>query len=307
MGSSVAGTKVTTHRKRTLELVDRAEAPAQVDPGRPRVFALSDPGCVRDNNEDQYLVAQLERAMVVGQSGLPVEDGARIVDPRTARLLMVADGMGGHAAGEVASAVVVDGMVNYAFAMMPWWGPTTSANEKVLAAALREAVQRSQERIRQVAERKGLRRDLGTTLTMAYVTWPMLYLVHVGDSRAYVLRDKRLFQLTRDHNLAQELVASGTMSAEDARTSSFSSVLTNALGGERDTVDVELHRLQLQEGDLLLLCTDGLYGEVGNKDIKARLLRVETDEMVEPCVRNLIDTAKKAGGKDNITAVLARF
>ncbi len=302
--------------KKTYQVLRRSSDPpppeeeeAELDSFvEPSVFGGSDAGCVRDNNEDQFVIADLARTMEVHQCGFAETAGNRLVDKPTSKLWMVADGMGGHVGGEVASAVVVDMMVQYAFKVMPWLGANAGTlSERALADGLREAVQETQTKMLEVAARKRLGGGMGSTLTLAYVHWPMLYLVHVGDSRAYLGRGGELFRLTRDHNLAEEMIRQDVMTEAEARKSRFGSVLTNALGGGSKEVNVELHQVELKEDDLVLLCTDGLYGEVDDDDIAARLAGVTTAELVKPCVEGLIDAAKRAGGRDNVTVVLAKF
>ncbi len=295
----------------TFELLrpSAAELRASSRHPEPAVFGLTDSGNERPTNEDQFLVAKLERAVVLEQSGfdgISPERPTRITDERPARLLMVADGMGGHESGEVASSVVVDAMAHYAFSMMPWLDATAGRGEAT-GDDLKSAVEHARQRISQVAERKHLSPDLGTTLTMAYVAWPTLHLVHVGDSRAYLHRGGELFRLTRDHNLAEEMVRRKVLTEEQARASQFTRLLTNAVAGSNASIEVELHQLTLERGDLLLLCTDGLYSEVEDDDIAVRLENVTTARLVEPCVRALIAAAKDAGARDNVTAILARF
>ncbi len=275
----------------------------------PAAFGVTDRGGVRPNNEDQFLVAKLERAVVLEQSGFAGIDAARpirIADEHAAHLLMVADGMGGHNAGEVASSVVVDAMASYAFSMMPWLGGASGIGHAT-SDDLKNAVEHARQRIAQVAERKGLNPDLGSTLTMAYVAWPTLHVVHVGDSRAYLYRGGELFRLTRDHNLAEEMVRRKVLSEEQARASHFTRLLTNAVAGTQASIEVELHQLPLHRGDLLLLCTDGLYTEIEDREIASRLGNVTSARAVEPCVHALVKAAKRAGGRDNVTVVLARF
>jgi len=296
--------------KNTLEVL--GPLAGEIDDGvsppyRPVVYGRTEPGRVRRNNEDQFLVATLERAVVLEQSGFPIQDGKRIVDQPPARLLVVADGMGGHDGGEVASTVAVDAIAHYAFSMLPWLGVVEAQSEETLAASLDAAVRRAQARIRAVAQRKGLDSHLGTTLTMAYVKWPAMYLVHVGDSRAYLFRGGELFRLTRDHNLAEEMVRRGVMTPEEARESRFASILTNALGGTSDDLHAEMYYFELAPGDVLLLCTDGLYGEVTDEAIARLLSHVKNPAFVEPCVESLIRAAIAAGGRDNVTAVVAHF
>lgn len=298
--------------KQTLEFL-RRPGQAQVEhddvAAAATIVGATDPGCVRERNEDQFVVARLERSILVEQCGYEGNDGTRHTDHPVARLMMVADGMGGQLSGDVASAVVTDAMLQYAFSMMPWLRTSNAADEQVLAEGLTQAVQRSQQRMQEVAKRKGLKGDMGSTLTLGYLRWPILYLVHVGDSRAYLFRGGELFRLTRDHNLAEEMVRMKVMTAEEARSSRFASVLTNCVStsSSREEIQVELHQVELRRGDKVLLCTDGLYGEIPDKEIKGRLMHVVGPDLVEPCIQGLIDLARQNGGHDNITGILAYF
>ena len=145
---------------------------------------------------------------------------------------------------------------------------------------------------------------MGTTLTIAYVVWPRLYIVHVGDSRAYLLRDTHFEQITTDHTLAQQSVESGHLSESEARTSRLSHVLWNALGDESYAVQPEIHKATLQLGDKLLVCTDGLTRHVHDHDIRQLL---QQDKPAKALCEELIDAANRAGGFDNITAIVAQF
>jgi len=295
-----------TRRDQTLEvMLGQPDADAAAG-GSPTIYGVSDKGRVRPNNQDQFLIARLERSVVIEQSGFPLEDGRRL-SQASPHMFMVADGMGGHEGGDVASAVTIDAMAHYAFTTMPWLDANDEKAAQDLVDGLAAAVTQAQERMLRIAARKHIDERLGSTLTMAYAVWPTLFLFHVGDSRAYLYRDGELRRVTRDHNLAEEMIERQVMTPEEARGSRFSSMLTNALGGGTGSVHVELHRLELQRGDLILLCSDGLHGEVSDSDIMKKLAFVSAPELVSPCVQSLVDAAKRAGGRDNITAVLARF
>ncbi|MCA9655812.1 MAG: serine/threonine-protein phosphatase [Myxococcales bacterium] len=268
-------------------------------------FGATHVGQVRKRNEDQFLVAALERSLLVEGSSLPAEAGTRLTDTPQGRLLIVADGMGGHGGGELASAVTTDAMALYAFAAMPWAVGRDDHDAEELGRGLLEAVTKAQARVRRVAQRKNVDEALGTTLTLAYLTWPQLHLVHVGDSRAYLFRNGALHRLTKDHTLAQRLVDGNAMTAEEAAHSPLTHVLVNAVGGGTDELDVELHRVALAMEDQLMLCTDGLYDMVPDPTIAEHLAR--TSEPVDRVVHSLIDAANAAGGRDNVTVVLARF
>lgn len=269
------------------------------------VYGSTDVGRVRESNQDQFLIASLERSLLIEGSSLPAQAGTRLVDTPQGRIMVVADGIGGHGGGEVASAVTIDAMAHYCFATMPWVQRRSECTSEELADGLREAVQTAQARVHRVARRKGLNDDLGTTLTMAYVAWPDLLLVHVGDSRAYLFREAKLYRLTVDHTLAQKMVEGRVLTEEQAASSRFSHVLVNAVGGGTDALDVELRHLELKADDQLLLCTDGLYDMVDDAHIAAAL--AAENRTVAQVVVGLIDAANAAGGRDNVTAVLARF
>ncbi len=276
-------------------------------PVEPAVFGISDVGKVRKHNEDSFLVAQLERSMRVYQSSRPVSDGSKVKGPPQGWLLMVADGMGGHAAGEVASAMTIDALARYAFTLMPWSLPRSKDDSRILAAGLREAVKQCQEQVRQAAATGTGKHGMGTTLTMAYVTWPNLFVVHVGDSRMYAFREGQLHQVTRDHTLAQQLVDSKVMSEAEAETSDFSNILVNAVGGDSDELRVELHHAMLFPSDVVLLCSDGLTKHVPRERIAEALSSVAQGTEVEVAARSLIDQALADGGTDNVTVVIARY
>ncbi|MCA9712055.1 MAG: serine/threonine-protein phosphatase [Myxococcales bacterium] len=301
-------------RHRTLQLLSgspghRSLADAAAIAANPgvvaEIFGATDVGLKRENNQEHFVVAALERALLVEGSSLPAQAGTRLTDTPQGRLLIVADGIGGHGGGELASAVATDAMAAYAFEAMPWATGADAGSLEELSKGLRDAVANAQARVRRVARRKNAPENLGTTLTMAYVVWPELHLVHVGDSRAYLLRDGKLYRLTHDHTMAQRLVDGEAMTPEEAARSPFGHMLVNAVGGGTDSLDVELHRLVLEAGDHLMLCTDGLYDMVDEEQIAAHLQR--TDRDVQTVVFGLIRAANKAGGRDNVTVVIARF
>ena len=274
---------------------------------RPDIFGLTDVGNVREHNEDSFLVAQLERSMRLFQTSRPVGDGAKVKGPPQGWLFIVADGMGGHAAGEVASAMTIDHLAKYAFTLMPWSLPRDKDDSRILAKGLRDAVAQVQADMRKAAATGTGRAGMGTTLTMAYVAWPNLFVVHVGDSRMYAYRDGQLHQVTHDHTLAQQLVDSKVMSPDEAKESEFSNILVNAVGGDSEELKVELHHAMLFPGDVILLCSDGLNKHVTDEDLVRRLGEVSGGGAVKDAAHALVEEAKAQGGTDNITVVIARF
>jgi serine/threonine protein phosphatase PrpC len=186
----------------TLRLLGHAEAESLLGAEvqvHPQLGAKTDVGCVRKRNEDQFLVATLQRSLTVLESSLDTPPSR--VEGLPGLLLAVADGVGGVPGGDVASAVAIDTVADCFLSVLPW---TTQAqpDPENLASGMREALEAGQIRLRQIAARKGLDLRLGTTLTVAYVAWPRMQILHIGDSRAYLLRNDTLTHLTRWSKLA---------------------------------------------------------------------------------------------------------
>jgi protein phosphatase len=264
-----------------------------------RAAGLSDVGRVRQRNEDQFLIAELVGALRILQASLP-EPRTRFADER-ATLLLVADGMGGHKAGGEASALAVATVEEFLLnavhlvARLP--------GEDDLVGELREALQAADARIFDRAARHPELAGMGTTLTLACAVRSALYVVHVGDSRAYLFRDGKLHQLTRDHTLVAQLVEAGRLEPERAAHHVLRNVITNAVGGTEPGINVEVHRLALLPDDLVLLCSDGLTEMVGDEQIASVLGEADPPA----ACRDLVNAANGAGGRDNVTAVVARF
>jgi protein phosphatase len=265
-------------------------------------FGMTDRGQVRKNNEDQFLVAELVKHLHVFQSSL-----AEASEPGWSRrgvghLLVVADGMGGTAGGEIASGLTVETLSWYVTKTMPWFFRYQDGREEELENELREAVEACQRTVADAAVSTHYH-HMGTTLTLGYVTWPRLYVVHAGDSRCYLFRGGVLHQMTRDHTVAQRAIDAGMMTPEQAGQSRFGHALWNCISGATDGVKPDLYRATLSGGDQVLLCTDGLNRHVPDEMIRGVMERAATPEAA---VRELIEAANAAGGEDNITAVVAR-
>jgi protein phosphatase len=161
-----------------------------------------------------------------------------------------------------------------------------------------------QKKIESVAAARPEQRGMGTTLTMAYIIWPRLYVVHVGDSRCYLCRSPRLERITKDQTMAQQLVEQGVLAPEEAPQSRWSHVLWSCLGGQSRQLSVDVYKVNLMVGDTLLLCTDGLTAKLSDEDLR-RLFQQKGN--AEQTCRRLVAAANDAGGPDNITVVIARF
>jgi PPM family protein phosphatase len=281
--------------------VDTAEIPTG-SPLRVRSFGLTDAGQVRSSNEDQFLIAELVKALHVAHSSVPQPPLRQSSD--RCYLFVVADGIGGHAGGERASALAVDSVEQFVLESWQWSDRLRGREDDVVFAEFRRALAQANSRVLAEASAHPRLCGMGTTLTLAFCLNADLFVAHAGDCRCYLFREGHLYQLTADHTLAEEMVRKGALSHEDAARSRWSHVVTNAVGGNTPEVTVELHKVGLLPNDVLLLCSDGLTGLVSESDIAA-VLHDEDDP--EAICRTLVNRANQAGGNDNVTVVVARF
>lgn len=291
-----------TLERATPASADTVKLPGRSTPLAVRAFGLTDRGKVRRTNQDQFLVAALRKALEVRHTSLPAP-AVQFSDDQC-HLFVVADGMGGHSGGEEASALAIGSVEAFILATFKWFEQVHSKGQDQLLADFQEALSGANTRVlAEAAERPGLH-GMGTTLTLAYSHNDMLFVAHVGDSRCYLFRHGGLYRLTRDHTLAEEMVRCGILRAEEAAGHHWRHIITNVVGGDSPEVTVEVHKVQLEAGDAVLLCSDGLTNHVGDEGI-ADILRAEPDP--ERACRVLTARANEAGGEDNITVVVARF
>lgn len=262
----------------------------------------TDIGRVRKRNEDQFLVADLTKKLHVAQTSL---SGANLgwTAGVTGHLLVVADGMGGIAGGEIASGLAIETISWYVAKTMPWFFRFQDGREKELEAELVHAVEACQQSVTEAAAGSSFH-QMGTTVTMAYVLWPRLYVVHAGDSRCYLHRNNKFVRMTKDHTIAQRALDEGILTEEQAKGSVLSNTLWNCVGGGTTDVRPDVYHASLLPGDELLLCTDGLTRKLTEDHIADVLRRASTAEVA---VGALILAANEAGGQDNITAIVARL
>jgi PPM family protein phosphatase len=259
-----------------------------------RVFGRSDLGKTRDHNEDNFLVADLtrkdatppdaERAYDLGERGL---------------LLVVADGMGGAAAGELASEMATRTIYEQ---LVGAWSREPETTGQKFAACLKDAVETANLEIHTYAKTHPENRGMGTTATAVGILGEHLYLSQVGDSRAYLVRDGQAHQLTKDQSLMQRLVEAGELTEEEAAQSERRNIILQALGPDAK-IKVDLTHQEIRRGDILVLCSDGLSGQVKKEEI-ARTVR-DGPDLPAACDR-LIALANERGGPDNITVLVAR-
>jgi len=265
--------------------------------------ALTHPGKVRQNNEDHFLVARLAKSMQIYQSSLEAP-GEMDFSQEDGYLMVVADGMGGAAAGERASALAVASVKDYALNTLKWFLHVGRKDESALLAELQKSLEIADKAVVDEGEANARFNGMGTTLTMAYSIAADLYITHAGDSRAYLFRHGKLQQITNDHTLVQMMISGGVLSAEDAKHHARRNIVTNVIGGPSEGVHAEIHKIRVMDGDVLLICSDGLTEPVEDDRI-AEVLGSEPGP--EAAAQKLIDLALKNGGPDNITAVIARY
>ncbi len=259
------------------------------------VFAKTDLGQSRDHNEDTFLVADLS----TGRSSLMPDVREHALGPRGS-MFMVADGMGGAAAGELASAMAADLIYRH---MSTAWASDAEVSAQRFAFRMREAVELANRELHAYATEHPEVRGMGTTVTVAGVFGTDLYLAQIGDSRGYLVRGGRAIQLTRDQSLMQRLVDAGEMTEEEAERSERRNIILQALGPD-PRVRVDLSQQALRRGDVLVMCSDGLSGLVRKDEIGARA--AQQPDLAALCTE-LIDLANSRGGPDNITVIAARF
>jgi serine/threonine protein phosphatase PrpC len=267
-----------------------------------KAFGVTDRGKVRVANEDQFLIAELSKAMRVWQTSLP-EPKFQVGEER-AHLFLVADGMGGHQAGERASAIAVAAIENFTLNTFRWFFTADHDGAQKVLAQFQAAVRVADAKILEESAENPELKGMGTTVTMAFQLGTQVCLVHAGDSRAYLHRDDALHQLTKDHTLVADLVSSGALKPHEVAGHPHRHVITNVVGGPSAGVKVEARAFEVQPGDYLLLCSDGLTEMVTNEAIKSVLARQPLPELA---ATTLLDQALDAGGKDNITVLIVRF
>ena len=264
-------------------------------PVRVSVFGKTDLGRTREHNEDTFLVADLS----TGNASLHPEVRRHEIGARGS-LFMVADGMGGAAAGELASAMAADLIYRH---MATAWAADAVNSSDQFAFRMREAVELANGQIYSYAREHPEVRGMGTTVTAAGVFGGNLYLTQIGDSRAYLVRGAEAVQLTKDQSLMQRLVDAGELTEDEAEQSERRNIILQALGPD-PRVRVDLTHQPIRRGDTLILCSDGLSGLVRREEFAQ--MAAEHGDLPAMCSA-LIDLANSRGGPDNITVVVARF
>ena len=272
------------------------------------LYGLTHPGKVRQENQDHFLLCTVHPQAVIHATSLPDPEKLSARGQRLATVMLVADGVGGSAAGREASQLAVETIMGYVTSTLRSYPAPGSASDESFLAALRAAALEADAKVRAEAAARAAAagrlaaKSMATTLTLAMAVWPWLYVVQVGDSRCYFFWNGELQQLTRDQTMAQDLVDKGALPADRAAQSPFSHVLASSIGGPETTPEVT--RIDVtRRGCVILLCTDGLTKHVPDPEIASLLGAMQSAEQV---CHALLDLALERGGTDNITVLAAR-
>jgi protein phosphatase len=265
------------------------------------LFGVTHPGKIRAENQDHFLVCTIHPQVVIHGTSLPETDQLPMRGQRLATLMLVADGVGGQDAGNEASRLATEAVMTYVSSTLRCYHAAGQADDAEFLAALRSAALSAHETVTVEGAARGNLR-MATTLTLAIVVWPWLYVVQVGDSRAYCCADRALLQVTRDQTMAQDLVDQGLLPPERVAASPYSHVLSSAIGGTAATPVVS--RIDIRGPTrLVLLCSDGLTKHVSNDEIEQRIRGMQSSEQL---ARDLLELALERGGTDNVTIVVGR-
>jgi serine/threonine protein phosphatase PrpC len=265
------------------------------------LFGLTHPGKVRGENQDHFLVCTVHPQVVVHGTSLPQSDRLPLRGQRLATMMLVADGVGGQAGGSEAARLAAEAITAYVSTTLRCYHAAGSSEDQIFLDALRAAALTAHETVSVESAIRG-GQGMATTLTLAIAVWPWLYVLQVGDSRAYFYLNGELRQVTRDQTMAQDLVDQGVLPPERVAASPYSHVLSSAIGGSAAVPVVT--RLDVRgSAPLVLLCSDGLTKHVSDREIAEHIGAIQSSEQL---CRELLDLALERGGSDNITVVVGR-
>jgi protein phosphatase len=286
-----------------VAVADRGAPPTDSARVRVDLAAVSHQGLVRPNNEDHYLVLRYGRTIEKRLTNLPGREVPNYSE-EVGYGMLVADGMGGAVGGEVASRLALSTLLDLLITTPDWIFGTGDRLTEQVEQRLAERYRQVDAALRKETELNPSLSGMGTTMTVARSVSDWLVIGHIGDSRAYLLRQGTLRQLTKDHTLVQCLVDAGQMAPEEAATHQLRHVLTRCLGGPAGTCEGDVLHVQLADSDQLLLCTDGLTDIVDPGTITSIM---ESTTSAKRACNELVKQALKNGGRDNVTVVLARY
>ncbi len=286
----------------SIAVTDGHERVARPEDSDLDMFGLTHVGCVRQENQDHFLLATVHSQVVMHGTSLPDTLALQQSGPRLATILLVADGVGGSANGSEASRLATEATMRYVTGTLRCYHTVGSGNDGEFISALRAAAIDAHETVRAESRERLDGRDMATTLSLGIVVWPYMYVLQVGDSRCYLFHDDRLQQVTRDQTVAQELVDRGLLTPERALSSPLSHVLSSAIGATEAQPEVTRVSVE-QRGSVILVCSDGLTKHVSDDEIAESLRTMTSAEQV---CRTLLSTVLERGGSDNVTMVVGR-
>lgn len=266
------------------------------------LFGLTHIGKVRKNNQDHFLLCTVHPVVHMHGTSLPNPDQLPLRGQRLATIMLVADGVGGSSGGGEASQLTVETITRYVASTLRCYHSAGTYRDQEFEEALRTAAFEAHAAVRAEAATRPEPGRMATTMTLAIVIWPWVYVVQVGDSRCYHYLEGQLRQVTRDQTMAQALVDEGALPRESLETSPLSHVLVSSIGG--DAASPEVTRLDIRNRDsVLLLCSDGLTKHLSDAEIAAEIGAMQSSEQL---CRTLLDKALERGGSDNITILAGR-
>jgi protein phosphatase len=266
------------------------------------LFGLTHPGKVRKNNQDQFLLATVHPQVVLHATSLTAVDALPMRGQRVATLMMVADGVGGLTGGAEASQLAVEAIMGYVSSSLRCYHLAGGSHDGEFEAALRSAAFQAHAAVRAEAAAHGDGSKMATTLTLAIITWPWVYVVQVGDSRCYRYVPGNMAQVTKDQTMAQALADQGVLPRERVTMSPLNNVLVSAIGGEQAEPDVSRFEIN-DRRSVILLCSDGLTKHVSDAELAAHIDHMTSSEQL---CRDLLALALERGGSDNITILAGR-
>ncbi len=266
------------------------------------MFGLTHPGLKRSQNQDHFMLATVHPQIVVHGSSLGGKAELPLRGSRLGTILMVADGVGGSSDGAAAAQLATEAVSEYVASSLRCYHEIGSGQAPEFLGALQEAAMSAHDAVRAEAIVRGNNSSLATTLTLGIGVWPWLYVIQVGDSRAYIYTHGKLQQITRDQTLAQEMIDAGAMKPEQLSNSPLNHILASAIGS--DEARPVVSRVDVSErGCVLLFCTDGLTKHVSDEEIAGLC---GSGMSAEPLAQRLLALALERGGSDNISIVIAR-
>lgn len=265
------------------------------------LFGITHRGKVRAENQDQFLVCTVHPQVVIHGTSLPKTDHLPLRGTRLATILVIADGVGGSSGGSDAARVATEAVTRYVSSTLRCYHAAGSSTDEEFLDALRTAALEAHAAVLSESAHRAGGGRMATTLTLSIAVWPWLYVVQLGDSRAYFY-DGTLHQITRDQTIGQELVDQGILPPERLARSPFRNVLSSAVGADEALPVVTRVNISMR-GSCVLMCSDGLTKHVTDAEIESAFREIQSSEKL---VRDLLDLALSRGGSDNITIIAAR-